>query len=198
MGPRPKGAGRFVVNVTFNRDCRKPLNREPPMIALRVLVFSIACALAACGMLPEATFTLSKESRLPGWYHLDPGLSRSQFSVEMSYYISLTGGRTATFVLRRQRGLGSYSVSGKLRGEYPIYLGPPNTDRLHQYPSYEVVTINGVSEAIEHRAMEPVFYISADPAVLNKLGLTATNKQASREKLPMYQSQQHVHDDALE
>jgi hypothetical protein len=61
-------------------------------------------------------------------------------------------------------------VSGKLRGSHAIYLGP-TTDPLHQYPSYEVVTVNGVSEAIEHRAMEPVFFISDDPAVLSQLGL---------------------------
>ena len=38
------------------------------------------------------------------------------------------------------------------------------------YPRYEVLTANGVTEAIEHRRMEPLFYISDDPEVRRELG----------------------------
>ena len=39
------------------------------------------------------------------------------------------------------------------------------------YPSYEVITANGITEVIEHRQMEPVFYISDDPRVKEQLGV---------------------------
>jgi hypothetical protein len=139
----------------------------------RILIFNLACcSLVACGLFPEAGFVLSNESRLPEWFHLDASLSRSQVTVEMNYYISPLYGRTAAFVLRRQGGNEIARVSGRMRGDHPIYLGPPATDPLHKYPSYEAITVNGQTEAIEHRAMEPVFYISDDPAVLAQLGLS--------------------------
>jgi hypothetical protein len=124
---------------------------------------------------------LSSESRLPNWFHLEPGLSRPQVTVEMSYSASLVYGGTAAFVLRRQDGTEIARVSGRCRGDHPIYLGPPTPDTLQQYPSYEVITVNEQTEAIEHRAMESVFYISDDPTVLARLGLVAAGAPASGE-----------------
>jgi hypothetical protein len=77
----------------------------------------------------------------------------------MEYYISPFG-RSATFIMKRRDGSIVSKASGKVRGDHPIYLGSATSDPLRQYPSYEVVTINGISEAIEHRAMEPIFYIA--------------------------------------
>jgi hypothetical protein len=142
-------------------------------VRIRLLILIAACgSLGACGLFPESSFMLADTSRLPKWFKFDLGLIRPQVSVEMSYYISPVYGRTAAFVLRRQDGTEIARVSGRCRGNYPIYLGPPATDPLHQYPSYEVITVNGQTEAIEHRAMEPIFYISDDPAVLAHLGLS--------------------------
>jgi hypothetical protein len=92
----------------------------------------------------------------------------------MSYYISPFGG-TATFVLKQRDGRVIAKAKGKVRGDHPIYLGPPTTDPLRQYPSYEVVTVNRISEAIEHRRMEPVFYSADDSVILNQLGMAASN-----------------------
>jgi hypothetical protein len=36
--------------------------------------------------------------------------------------------------------------------------------------SYEVVTVNGITEIIEHRKMEPLFYVTDDAAVWEELG----------------------------
>jgi hypothetical protein len=33
------------------------------------------------------------------------------------------------------------------------------------YPAYEIITISGVDDVVEHRKMEPVFYIADDLAV---------------------------------
>jgi hypothetical protein len=40
-----------------------------------------------------------------------------------------------------------------------------------QYPGYEVVTVDGMTEVIEHRRMEPIFYITDDPQVKQRLGV---------------------------
>jgi hypothetical protein len=37
------------------------------------------------------------------------------------------------------------------------------------YPQYEVLTSDGITEIVEHRRQEPVFYISDDPGVGGKL-----------------------------
>lgn len=39
------------------------------------------------------------------------------------------------------------------------------------YPIYEISTVNGVIETIEHRQLEPIFYIVDNPAVLAELGV---------------------------
>jgi hypothetical protein len=145
------------------------------MSALRVVIVSLTCcALVECGLFPESSFMLSNESRLPKWFHLNPGVSRSQVTVEMSYFSSPVYGRTAAFVLKRQDGSEISRVSGRCRGDRPIYLGAPTADTPRRYPNYEMITVNGSSEVIEHRAMEPIFYISDDPAVLTRILPAAT------------------------
>jgi hypothetical protein len=144
------------------------------MIRSGSLLLAILClGVTACGLWPESMFTLSDTSRLPKWFTQDSGAPRSQFTVEMDYYISPFG-RSATFILKRPDGSVVSKASGKIRDDHPIYIGPASSDSLRQYPSYEVVTVNGISEAIEHRAMEPIFYVADDPAVLKQLGI-ATN-----------------------
>jgi hypothetical protein len=36
---------------------------------------------------------------------------------------------------------------------------------------YEVLTANGITEVIEHRQMEPIFYITDDADVKERLGV---------------------------
>jgi len=139
----------------------------------RIVLIILLLALSACGLFPESIFTLSDDSRLPKWFAPYAGTSRAQIAVEMSYY----SGRTATFVMKRRDGSIIFKMSGRLRGDFPIYLGPSSVDPVKRYPMYEVVTVNGISEAIEHRAMEPVFFVSDDPAVLSQLGLAQTASQ---------------------
>ena len=33
------------------------------------------------------------------------------------------------------------------------------------YPAYEAITVNGITEIIENKKMEPIFYLTDDPAV---------------------------------
>ena len=60
-------------------------------------------------------------------------------------------------------------IVATLRGKEPLTLEPHSDTGPIPYPSYEVLTANGITEVIEHRRMEPVFYISDDPEVRRKL-----------------------------
>ena len=56
-------------------------------------------------------------------------------------------------------------------GLEPIYLGSKADKPENQYPAYEIITCKGITEVIEHRAMEPIFFVTDDPGVLRRLGL---------------------------
>ena len=40
---------------------------------------------------------------------------------------------------------------------------------VSEYPGFVLVKVNGVSEIIEHRKMEPIFYVSDDASIRNKV-----------------------------
>jgi hypothetical protein len=88
----------------------------------------------------------------------------------MSYYV-WPWGRRATFVLRDAKGKILTKISGKVRGSGPSQLKESRPGFPVGYPSYEVITVNGTTEIIEHRKMEPTFYVLDDPAVRKELGV---------------------------
>ena len=126
------------------------------------------CAIIGCEYFPESTFTLASESRLPRWMALPPGLTRADVSVNMSYYVKPWGG-SATFILRDKKGQVLAKVNGKDKGLKPLQLKNPPKGFDPGYPAYEVITVNGITEIIEHRKMEPIFYVTDDPAVMKEL-----------------------------
>ena len=119
---------------------------------------------------PESTFELASESRLPKWITLPSGLSRTDVSLTMSYYV-MPWGSTATFVLRDREGKMLTKIDGKVRGLEPLQLKHPPPGFPPGYPSYEVITVKGMTEIVEHRKMEPIFYVTDDPAVRKELGV---------------------------
>jgi len=87
----------------------------------------------------------------------------------MDYYTG-PNGRTATFTLRNARtGSKIVKVDGTLKGSQPLYLEDAKGRDI--YPSYEIITVGRMTEVIEHRRMEPVFYVTDDPTVLSKFGV---------------------------
>ena len=120
--------------------------------------------------IPESTFELASESRLPKWITLPPGLTRADVSITMSYYSKPWGG-SATFTLQDRKGQIRTKVDGKVKGLEPFRLKHPPQGFPPGYPAYEIVTVNGVTEIIEHRKPEPLFYITDDPAVWKELGV---------------------------
>ena len=131
-------------------------------------------AIIGCQYFPESTFELASESRLPKFVTLPPGLTRADVSLKMSYYVK-PWGRDATFILR-SGGRTLAKVNGKQKGSEPLRLKNPPQGFPHGYPSYEVITVNGITDIIEHKKMEPVFYTTDDAAVWKELlGFTASN-----------------------
>lgn len=145
---------------------------------LSILILTVAClSLLGCDLFPESTFELASESRLPKWFALPKGLSRSDVTVTMSYYVRPSG-RTATFTLLNAKKQKLAEVKGIQAGLEPLTLKKSRPGFPPDYPSYEIITVNGVTEIIEHRQMEPIFYITDDPAVWKELGVSRSSSTA--------------------
>jgi len=106
----------------------------------------------------ESTFNLANDSRLPKWVTLPRGVTRADVSITLNYYTSL-GGDDATVVLRERGGKTISEVTGKMKCH----------SSFASYPAYEVVVVNGIAEVVEHKKMEPVFYITDDPSIKKML-----------------------------
>jgi hypothetical protein len=90
----------------------------------------------------------------------------------MSYYVK-PWGRSATFILKDKKEQIREKVHGKTRGLGPNQLKHPPPGFPPGYPAYEAIAVNGVTEIIEHRKQEPIFYVTDDPDVRKELGLGA-------------------------
>jgi hypothetical protein len=86
----------------------------------------------------------------------------------MDYY-SRPGRRSAVFVLRDGSGAKVMEVSGEKRGSAPTSF--TKGDAAFEYPLYEVISVGNVVEVVEHRRLEPVFYLVDNPEILRRLGV---------------------------
>ena len=62
-------------------------------------------------------------------------------------------------------------VKGTTRAGDPIKLKSPPSGFPKGRPVYEVITVNGVTDIIEHRVLGPVFHVTDDPAIWKELGV---------------------------
>ena len=145
----------------------RPIDKS---LLLFVALAILGSTTGGCDWFPESTFELASESRLPKWIVLPPGLTRADVSISMSYYV-MPWGRSAIFTLRDSKKQMRAKLHGKVKGLEPLYLKDPPPGFPPGYPSYEIVTVNGVTEIIEHRKLEPLFYITDNPAVWRELGV---------------------------
>jgi hypothetical protein len=128
-------------------------------LSLVILLAFVFAVYKGCEMFPESTFQLSSDSRLPKWATLPPGLTRADVSLTMNYYIV----PWAQFILRDKNVKVIEKQTGKMRCRIQL-KNPPSGFPPH-YPMYEAITVNGITEIIEHRKMEPIFYITDDTTV---------------------------------
>ena len=140
-------------------------------VALWIAIFGAVSgsAIIGCQYFPESTFELSSESRLPKWITLPPGHTRADVSITMSYYNALWG-NDVKFIVDDRKSPILAKLYGKLNSDGPSHLKHPPQGFPNGYPMYEVITMNGTTDIIEHRKMEPVFYLTDDPAVWKELG----------------------------
>src|SRR6266849_2992673 len=97
-------------------------------------VVAFLCLLGLIIFLPESSFTLSRESRLPRWFTLPPGLSRSDVIVTMDCY---NYGSTVTFTFAYVKSRKTIArASGKTSA--PIFLKSPKAKYPLKYPRYNV------------------------------------------------------------
>lgn len=132
------------------------------------IIVAFCLSMFGCNYSPESTFDLALYSRLPKWFSPPPGKSRSDYTVTMSYYISPSG-RTAKFTLLDEKNHKIEEVNGTVKGIQPIRLRDPDSSLVPDYPLYEIITVNGITEIIEHRKLEPIFYITDDSYVLAEI-----------------------------
>ncbi|MGB7984723.1 MAG: hypothetical protein WCF54_06145 [Terracidiphilus sp.] len=145
----------------------KTFRRIEKYLKFFVLIISFS-AIVGCEYFPESNFELANKSRLPKWITPTTGLTRDDISITMSYYVK-PWGRSAKFIYRDTKGQIREIQYGKLKGYEPLHLKNPPQGFALGYPSYEIITVKGITEIIEHRKMEPIFYITDDPAVWKEL-----------------------------
>ena len=114
----------------------------------------------------ESSFELASDSRLPKWFDVPNGLTRSDFRVTMDYY---TGGNAVFTLYQKDKYFRLKKVKGIPRGNKPIKLKNPPVGFPKHYPMYQVFTVGKNIDVIEHRKMEPIFYVTDDPNLLKEL-----------------------------
>ncbi len=118
-------------------------------VALLALFASLAILTTACEYFPESEFNLADDSRLPKWVSLPPEVKREQIEVTLDYYTT----PAVKIKIRNKNTSAERTLKGELLRSNPT--GP--------YPHYSVIRVNGVIDIVEHRAMEPIFYMTDDP-----------------------------------
>jgi hypothetical protein len=92
----------------------------------------------------------------------------------MELHSTFSGGKDV-FKLYKKGKLLSVSEYVVTTDEQPsilsVQLSHKPEDSPEGYPRYKVVTVNGITDVIELRKMEPVFYMTDDPAVWEELGV---------------------------
>lgn len=115
------------------------------------------------GYFPESTFTLSPESRLPKWFRIPAGYDRNDLSVQVSYYAPWFGKTNIKAIL-----VGPAPNNLTIDKKYGNIEKLSTTDKVTDYPGFLIANLGGVTEIIEHKKMEPIFYISDDPKLTKR------------------------------
>jgi hypothetical protein len=145
------------------------------------LILLLILTLSLTGCL-ESKFELAQDSRIPKWFDIPKNKTRSDLVVKAEYYSSFHGGKLVfklyekghffadqTFTISTQSGADLKSVQ----------LNKDSGTSKKGYPRYKVLTINGRTDIIEHRKMEPIFYTTDDPVVWEELAPNINENKSS-------------------
>lgn len=124
----------------------------------------------------ESSFKLSEESRFPVWLEVPGRGGHEDYIVTLDYY---TRGKAVFSLIRKKDRALVDRIVGRVRDGTPLEADgtswPMGT--TPKYPLYTVVTYEGISEVMEGRGMEPVFYVTDSPNVLRNLGCSSKQDQ---------------------
>lgn len=133
--------------------------------------------LSSCGLISESTFLLDSNCRIPKWFNLPVGMTRSSVSVKMSTYIGMDG-RFSEFTLYNSKNEKISTLTGKQRGLEPISLmnetDSNSNSNTNSFTSYEVVTADGITDVVKYVYMKNrgvMFCMLDDPSILKELGV---------------------------
>lgn len=89
-------------------------------------------------------------------------------TVEIIYYVPWFGKTNLTTIL-----IGPPPNNQKLDKKYGNVEWHPISKKnlesgTNHYPSFHIASVDGVIELIEHKIMEPIFYISDDPKLMKR------------------------------
>jgi hypothetical protein len=129
-----------------------------------VALAALALVAKGCEYFPESSFELAKESRLPKWITLPPGLKRTDVALTMNYF-STPWGYDTQFILRDKNNQTIEKKYGRSKCGLGFQVRNPPEGFPPGYPAYKPNTVNGITEIIEHKKMEPLFYVTDDPVV---------------------------------
>jgi len=139
-------------------------------VSLFSIIYLISWAVsnpALLGLSFEASFKLSPESRFPRWFSIPEKYDRKDLTVQIHYYAPIP-----PF---------TYDLKAELLGPPPDFRVLDRASGMHRWhpdserrgyqvnPGYIIASVNGVEEVVEHKAMEPIFYISDDPQLMNEM-----------------------------
>lgn len=155
---------------------KKSINRTLPNIFYIILLLCLL--LFGCdpryGLL-ESNFRLADNSRLPKWFTVPQGYSRSDLKITIDLYTSLLpfcnnavitiyGPRPENKVIMKKAGKDRWHPLSD-RDSYNKY---PNT----KVPNYSIITVDGIDEVFEQRREDDILYITDNPEI------TAYNKKS--------------------
>lgn len=126
-------------------------------------LLALGLLLKAWNSLPESSFTLASDSRLPRWIKLPPESSRTSVSVTMNYY--LVPSTYVSFIMKDAKDHVVHKADGKQICASAFHMINHPQGPLFSSSTYVPITVDGMTEIIEHRKMEPTFYVTDDPKV---------------------------------
>ena len=149
-----------------------------PYINLAKICLFLACIIfASCagcdlrygviGVFPT-TFQLADDSRLPKWFAVPKGCSRSDLKMTIDFYTSpcfFCKNNVTTLYGPHPNNTEIIKKAGKFRlhplSDRDRYNKYPNTG----YPNYWIITVDGVYEVFEQRQAGHSLYITDDPNI---------------------------------
>lgn len=136
-----------------------------------IILLFILLGLSGC---KESSFKLSEDSRLPLWFEIPEGMKRSDYTAKMDLHSTFEGGKLVMIIYKKNQ---FFPVDKQVitSNEQPkiqsTTLNNQSGNFPTGYPRYKIITINGITDIVELRQMEPVFYMTDNPSIWEGLGV---------------------------